>query len=241
VPLALLGLWQAASTQGWVAELVLPSPWQVLLAFRGLVTSGALANGLAVSLQRLAYGYTIGAAIGLALGTLLAMSGLARRLIAPSFYAIARVPLLAWIPLFMMLFGIGEAMKLAVIAKAALTPVTINTERAMRAVPAAWLELGRLYRLDGLTRLRLILLPATALPVFVGLRLGLVQGWAALVAIELLASARGLGFQLTMARQLFRLDKMMALMLVIGVIGFALDAVLAALERRVARRLGGAA
>lgn len=240
VPAILLLLWQAVSARQLISPLVLPPPLQVVSALHALIVSGALASGLRISLLRLAYGYAIGAAIGLPLGILLATSPIARKIIAPSFYAIARVPLLAWVPFLMVLFGIGEALKLAIIAKAVLTPVTMNTERAFAGVPNAWLELGRLYRLRFWTTIRRILLPATILPVFTGLRFGLIQGWAALVVVELLASTRGLGFQLTMARQLFQLDTMLALMIVIGIVGFVLDRGVAALEKRLMQRFGGA-
>jgi len=240
-PLVLLALWQFVSARGLVSSLVLPSPVQVLAALRGLAESGLLASSIAISLRRLFLGYAFGVAIGLPLGVLLAASSLARKLIGPSFYAAARVPLLAWVPFLMVIFGIGEALKLFIIAKAVLTPVTMNTERAIAAIPAGWRELGRMYRLSALTSARRILLPATILPVFVGLRFGLIQAWSALIVVELLASTRGLGFQLTMARQLFQLDTMMALMLVIGVIGFVLDRGLALAERVLVRQYGGGA
>jgi sulfonate transport system permease protein len=241
LPLTLLVLWQFIAARGLVSPLVLPAPAQVLHALGTLATSGLLTQSLAVSLQRLLYGYTIGVALGVALGVLLATSPLARKLIAPSFYAIARIPLLAWIPFLMVVFGLGEPLKIFIIAKAALTPVTINTERAISAISPGWRELGRLYGLPFLPTACKILLPATLLPIFVGLRFGLVQAWSALVAVELLAASAGLGYQLTMSRQLFQLDTMMALMLVIGVIGLALDWLLAASERRLVRRYGGAA
>jgi sulfonate transport system permease protein len=239
VPVLVLVLWQFVSARGFISNLVLPSPGQVLLALQALAVSGLLASSVAISLQRLIIGYVIGIAIGLPLGVLLAASPLARKIIAPSFYAIARVPLLAWVPFLMVIFGIGEALKLAIIAKAALTPVTMNTQRAMTAIPQGWMELSRLYRLSWFTTLRRILLPATILPVFVGLRFGLIQAWSALVVVELLAASRGLGYQLTMSRQLFQLDTMMALMLVIGIIGFILDRGVAFTESRLASRFGG--
>jgi sulfonate transport system permease protein len=241
IPVLLLAAWQITASRGLISTLVLPPPAQVLAALRQLAISGALENGIAVSLQRLALGYGLGVAIGVPLGLLLAISPLARRLIEPSFNAIARVPLLAWIPFLMVLFGIGETLKLVIIAKAALTPITLNTRRAVQSVPPAWLELGRLYRLNRAQTIGRILLPATILPLFVGLRFGLIQAWSALVVVELLASTDGLGFQLTMSRQLFQLDTMIALMAVIGIIGFTLDRGVVLTEAYLVRRFGGGA
>ena len=241
VPVVLLLLWQLSASFHLISLFVLPSPLQVWRAFLADAASGQLASGLRVSLRRLLLGYGAGVAIGLPLGLALAVSPLARKLISPSYYFIIRVPPFAWIPFLMVIFGIGEAVKLIIIANAAMTPVVINTERAVRGISPSWRELGRLYRLSLWLTLRRILLPATILPVFTGLRFGLIQAWTMLVAVELLASTNGIGFQLTMARQLFELDTMIALMFVIGVIGFALDRVLALTERQLARRFGGAA
>jgi sulfonate transport system permease protein len=238
IPVLLLAAWQITASRGLISTLVLPPPAQVLAALRQLAVSGDLESGIAISLQRLALGYGLGVAIGVPLGILLALSPLARRLIEPSFNAIARVPLLAWIPFLMVLFGIGEALKLVIIAKAALTPITLNTQRAVLGVPQAWLELGRLYCLSRAQTIGRILLPATILPIFVGLRFGLIQAWSALVVVELLASTDGLGFQLTMSRQLFQLDTMIALMVVIGIIGFALDRGVVLTEAYLVRRFG---
>jgi sulfonate transport system permease protein len=241
VPLALLLLWQLSASLGLISLFILPSPAQVWQAFLADAASGKLAAALLISLRRLALGYVAGVLFGLPLGLLLAISPIARKLIAPSFYFIIRVPLLAWIPFLMVIFGIGEALKLIIIAKAALAPVAMNTERAIRGISSAWRELGRLYRLSPGLTLRRILLPAIILPVFTGLRFGLVQAWATLVVVELLASSNGIGFQLTMDRQLFQLDSMLAIMAVIGIIGFALDRGLALAEHYLARRFGGVA
>lgn len=240
VPALLLLLWQLSVSGKFIPLLILPSPLQVWRAFFAASSGGTLATGLEISLQRLTIGYALGVALGLPLGLLFAISPIFRKLVAPSFWFIVRVPLLAWIPFLMVLFGIGEALKLILIAKSVMAPVTINTEQAVRGIPAGWRELGQLYRLSPWLTLRRILFPATVLPVFTGLRLGLVQAWAVLVAVELLASSSGIGFQLTMARQLFQLDTMFALMAVVGIVGYLLDRVLALAERHLARRFGGA-
>ena len=241
VPVLLLLLWQLSASLELVPSLILPSPLQVWQALLAASAGGTLAAALEVSLRRLVVGYAFGVALGLPLGLLFGISPIVRKLIAPSFWFIVRVPLLAWIPFLMVLFGIGEALKLVIIAKAVMTPVTINTERAIRGIPAGWRELGRLYRLSPLAY-------AAPYPVsghdVAGIHRaasGPVQAWAVLVAVELLASSNGIGFQLTMARQLFQLDTMLALMAVVGVIGFLLDRALALTEQHIARRFGGAA
>jgi len=241
LPVLLLLLWQVSASYKLVSLLVLPSPLQTWAALRVVCSNGTVASALEISLWRLATGYALGVVLAVPLGLAFAMSPVARKLIAPTFWFIVRVPPAAWIPFLMMLFGIGEALKLVIIAKAVMMPVTINTELAIRGIPPGWRELGRLYRLSPWLTLRRILFPATILPLFTGLRLGLMQSWQMLIFVELLASSNGIGYQLTMARQLFQLDTMLALMVVVGVIGFALDRALGVVERQLARNFGGAA
>jgi sulfonate transport system permease protein len=240
LPAALLLLWQVSASYRLVSLLVLPSPAQSWAALRVVCSNGTVAAALGVSLRRLATGYALGVALGVPLGLAFAISPVARKLLAPSFWFIIRIPPAAWIPFLMVLFGIGEALKLVIIAKAVMMPVTINTELAVRGIPAGWRELGRLYLLSPWATLRRILFPATILPLFTGLRLGLIQSWQMLIFVELLASSNGIGFQLSMARQLFQLDTMLALMVVVGVTGFVMDRALAMAEQRLARRFGGA-
>jgi sulfonate transport system permease protein len=241
VPLLLLLLWQVSASEKLVSTLVLPSPEQTLAALHAVFASGTLGSALGISLRRLATGYALGVALAIPLGLPFALSPIVRKLLAPSFWFIVRIPPAAWVPFLMVLFGIGEALKLIIIAKAVMMPVTINTELAIRGIPPGWRELGRLYRLSPWLTLRRILFPATILPLFTGLRLGLIQSWQMLIFVELLASSTGIGYELTMARQLFQLDTMLALMLVVGVIGFALDRALALAEGQLARKFGGAA
>jgi sulfonate transport system permease protein len=241
LPAGLLLLWQICAHFQLISLLVLPSPAQSWAALQAVCASGTLGAALAVSLWRLATGYALGVALGLPLGLVFAMSPVARKLMAPSFWFIVRIPPAAWIPFLMVALGIGAALKLVIIAKAVMVPVTINTELAVRGIPAGWRELGRLYQLSTWLTLRRILLPATILPLFTGLRLGLMQSWQMLIFVELLASSNGIGYQLTMARQLFQLDTMLALMAVVGAVGFALDRGFAVAERHLARKFGGVA
>jgi sulfonate transport system permease protein len=153
----------------------------------------------------------------------------------PLFTAFAQVPTLGWIPFLMLLVGIGEPLKMLVIAKAAFVPVTLNTHGGIRAVPAQFREVGALYRFTRWQTLRKIVLPAAVPPIFTGFRYGLTHAWNALVAVELLASAEGLGYLLVWGRQMFWLDTMMAAMVIIGLVGFALDRIMAWAEARLQR------
>jgi sulfonate transport system permease protein len=105
----------------------------------------------------------------------------------------------------------------------------------IRAVPPIYAEVGALFRFNRWQLLQKVVLPAAVPPIFTGLRYGLTHAWNALVAVELLASAEGLGYLLVWGRQMFWLDTMMGAMLIIGIVGFLLDRIMATFETRLQR------
>lgn len=232
VPLGLLVAWAAAAASGWLPEQILPAPRIVAETLVEMVRSGEFAQHAGISGLRVLAGFSLGAGLGLLLG---AAMGLSRRIedyVQPLFTALAQVPTLGWIPLLMLFLGIGETLKVVVIAKAALVPVTLNTAAGIRAIPEGYREVARAYRFTRVQTLRRLILPASVPPVFTGIRYGLTKAWTALVAVELLASAEGLGYLLVWGRQMFWLDTMIVAMALIGLVGVAMDAVLARIEAR---------
>ncbi|MBR1134558.1 MULTISPECIES: ABC transporter permease [Bradyrhizobium] len=234
-PAVTLPIWIIGSERGWLAEQILPRPADVLHTLNEMLASGELAQHVGISLLRVLLGFAVGAGAGLALG---AAMGLSRRVddhVRPLFTAIAQVPALAWIPLAMLLLGIGETLKIVVIAKAAFVPVAMNTSAGIANVPRALVEVGETFRFSPLQMLRHVVLPGAVPPIFTGLRYGLTHAWIALVSVELLASSEGLGYLLVWGRQMFWLDTVLVAMIVIGIIGFASDKLLAAVEARLQR------
>jgi sulfonate transport system permease protein len=224
-------LWGVASRQHWMSEQILPAPalvWQSALEFG----SGELWGHLWISLQRLFWGLAAGIASGLLLGVWLGASRRAQTLVLPTFVALAQVPTLAWIPLFMLFFGIGELLKLVVLVKAVVVPVTLHTLVGVRDAQPKLREAAAALRLPKHLLFLRLLLPA-ALPAFLtGVRLALATGWTSLLAVELLASSEGIGYLMVWGRQLFMLDLVMLCILVIGLVGAALERSFSALEKR---------
>ncbi|HEY3847000.1 MAG TPA: ABC transporter permease [Acetobacteraceae bacterium] len=235
VPLGAMVLWAVAARREWVPPQILPAPDEVWAAFSDLWTSGDLQHDTAISLLRVIEGSAIGVAAGLMLGTGLGLSRGMEAYVRPLFSALAQIPALGWLPLMMLLVGIGEPLKVVIIALAATVPVTFNTMNGIRAVPLGYFEIGRVFCYSRWQLLRSIVLPAALPPIFVGVRYGITHAWLALVAVELLASSEGLGYLLVWGRQLFQLDVVIASMAVIGLIGFALDRALAMIEQRLQR------
>lgn len=235
VPLTLLLLWYVASRHAWIPPQVLPAPEDVAHTLAGLWTSGELQANLAISALRVAGGFGVGLLGGLALGAAMGLLPTLRDYVYPTFKAFSQVPVLGWLPLLMLLVGIDEALKVILIAKAAFVPVALNTYKGIGSVPVRYLEVARVLQLTRWQTLARVVLPAAAAPVWNGVRYGLTHAWLALVVVELLASSEGLGYMIVYGRQLFQLDMVLAAVVVVGVIGFALDKVLALAEGAVLR------
>ncbi|UXY55971.1 ABC transporter permease subunit [Pseudomonas tohonis] len=222
LPVGLFLLWWLAARHHWMSEQILPAPalvWQSALEFG----SGELWAHLWISLQRLGIGLLAGVAGGVLLGAWLGLSRRAEALVYPSFVALAQIPTLAWIPLFMLFFGIGETLKLVVLVKAVVVPVTLHTLVGVRDAQPRLREAAAVLRLPPHLLAWRLVLPA-ALPAFMaGLRLALATGWTSLLAVELLASSEGIGYLMVWGRQLFMLDLVFVCILVIGLVGALMD------------------
>jgi sulfonate transport system permease protein len=232
LPLALLLLWSFGSARGWLPEQILPPPVYVWQNFVEMIGNGDLAKNASISTTRVFIGFVAGAGLGLALGIAMGLSEVVDDYVRPLFTAIAQVPTIGWIPLLMLFLGIGETLKIVIIAKAAFIPMVLNTAAGIRNIPASYGEVARVFRFTNTQLLRRLILPAAVPPVFTGIRYSLTKAWTALVAVELLASSEGLGYLLVWGRQMFWLDTMIVAMILIGIIGYVMDAALAAVEMR---------
>lgn len=226
LPLALLLLWTLASHQQWLSPQILPAPRQVALTLLELWQEGELLSALGISAQRLAWGCLLGTAIGLSLGCLLACHTRARELLEPLLRALFAVPTIGWIPILILIFGVDEALKIIIIAKAVTVPVTLHTSEGLQQVPRHLREVGEVLRLSPRTRFLRLTLPAALPTIASGLRLGLSSAFIALIVVEMLAATEGIGYMMVWGRTLFQLDIVLAGMLVVGLLGYALDALL---------------
>jgi sulfonate transport system permease protein len=235
LPALVLWLWFEAATHEWLPAFILPEPAMVRDTFVDLWVSGELWSNLEISLIRVGWGFVGGTLAGLALGIAMGLSKRVEAYLYPSFKAISQIPALGWIPLLIMLVGIGEAMKILVIAKAALVPVTINTQQSIRNIPRSLLEVAQVYQFTPRQLLSKVVIPATVPGVFNGVRYGLTHAWLALVTVEMLASSEGTGFLMVWGRQLGQLDLVLATIVVIGAVGLLFDVTLQQIENRLAR------
>jgi sulfonate transport system permease protein len=233
VPVALIILWQILSASGLLLEIVLPGPLKVVRGFLVILKDGSLAVDLGVSALRVVKGYFWGVAIGLAVGVFCGLSKFMERLVAPLVDAIRQVPMMAWIPLIILWFGIGETSKTIIIAKSVFVPIFLNTFSGIREVPKEFVEVADVLEFGYFKLLFRLVLPSALPSIFTGLRLGAGFSWMAVVAAEMLGGLTGLGYALLRARDFLESDKLIALMIVIGIIGLILDRLLRLIEGRI--------
>lgn len=235
LPAALFQLWRVASAREWVSPLILPAPRLVWDTFVELYSDGTIKTDLIVSAVRILKGFSVGASIGLVLGGLLGASRSARAYANLTFFGLSQVNVIAWVPLFILVFGIDESLKTAIIAWSSALPVTITVMKGIADIPGRWFELARVQELRRSDLVRRLILPASVPVVFTGLRSGLASAWISLIVVELIASSEGIGFLVVWGRQLFQLDVVIVAIVIIGTIGYGLDLGLRLVEKRLQR------
>lgn len=231
-PVTLLYVWYIAVEKNWVNPLLLPAPDLVWSALKDLYSSGELWTNLKISLLRIIYGFSAGIFLALILGLSMGLSKKVEAYIWPTFKAINLVPVIGWIPILVLLVGIDEALKIILIAKAALVPMTINVLKGVRNIPEQLTEVAEVYQLGWWSKFKNLVLPGAFISFIGGLRLSLASAWGALVAVELLASSEGIGYLMVYGRQIFQLDVVMATVVIIGLVGFAFDIVISFIQKR---------
>jgi sulfonate transport system permease protein len=235
-PVLLLVLWWWLTERELVPIQILVPPYDVFDTARTMLVDGELQEAALASLFRVLAGFAIGAACGVVFGTLVAVSPRLDRYAGPLFYAFAQMPAVAWAPIAILLLGIGEEFKVAVIGLAVFVPVTIGTQEAIRTIPLRYLEVAAALALPAGLRFRRVLLPATLPRIVAGLRIGLSKGWMVLVFAELFCANVGLGHLMDVGRTQFQMDLVLTAVLVTGGLGFAMDRMLVRLERFGARK-----
>lgn len=230
-PFSILLLWYVAVEKNWVNPLLLPAPQMVWVALQDLYSSGELWSNLSVSLVRILYGFGAGITIAIFLGLGMGLSKTIEAYIWPIFKILNLVPVVGWIPLLVLVVGIDEALKVILIAKAALLPMTVNIYKGVRNIPASLTEVADVYQLSVWSKFKNLIFPGALISFVGGLRLSLASAWGALVAVELLASSEGIGYIMVYGRQIFQLDVVMATVVIIGLVGFFFDVLISLLQR----------
>lgn len=232
LPALLYALWWTAADRRWIAEQILPSPAFVWESFGIVWESGELQGHIVHSTRRAALSLLLGGGVGLLLGFAMGLSRQVRAYLYPSFNALSQLPVLGWIPLLIIFVGIEEGLKLWAISIAVVVPVALSALNGIANIPAALLEVARVYRFSAWQTLTRVVLPATTPALFTGLRQGVMQAWLTTIFVELLSSSEGLGFFMSYSRSLSQIDMVIVSMFAIGVLGIAIELALRLIESR---------
>lgn len=229
LPVGLALLHELAVAQGWISGRLLPPPSRILATIWSLAASGELWTHASATIVRVAAGFIFGGVAGILLGALSGVSELTRTLIDPLLQALRAIPSIAWVPLFILWFGIFETSKVVLIAVGVFFPVYLGVAGAILSVDRKIVEVGRVFRLTRLQLIRRVLLPAVTPATVIALRSGLGLGWMFVVAAEFMGASEGLGYLLVDGQQLGRPDQIMAALVIFASLGKATDALLVGL------------
>jgi sulfonate transport system permease protein len=219
LPLLLAAGWEAVVDLHYASGRLVPPPSVIYSTFLELARAGELQRHVLVTMQRVLIGFGFGVAGGTLVGALAGYSGLTRRLIDPSIQALRAIPSLAWVPLFVLWFGIFEGSKITLIAVGVFFPVYLGVMGAIMSVDRKLVEVGRVFRLSPAAMVRRILLPAVLPQYVVSLRQGLGLGWMFVVAAELLGASEGLGYLLIDGQQLGKPAQIVAAIVAFAIVG----------------------
>lgn len=232
LPTALVAVWQGLFELGLIRPILLPPPSKVAQAFWALTVSGELPLHLGTSLLRVLEGFAIAAVVGLVLGIGIGLSRALDHATDLTIQLIKPIPPIAWIPLAILWFGIGEGGKVYIIFLGALFPILVNTIDGIRQTDHRYVELARILEVTRSRFIAQVVLPGALPSIMTGLRTGLMVAWICVVAAELIAASRGVGYLIMDARQLSQTDQVLVGMITIGAMGKFLDVLLKAIERR---------
>jgi sulfonate transport system permease protein len=235
LPLALLLLWDITARFGWVKPIFLPSPWSVIWTFWDLLFHDRLLADFETSAVVVLEGFSLGTVVGLGTGIATGLSKTVEKILGPTLNRIRQVPPLAWLPLIILWVGAGNVGKVVVVSKVVFFPVFLNTLQGIRGVSKEYIEVGRIFGYTPAQLTRRIILPAALPSIFVGVRYGAGMAWAMLIAAEMLSGQYGLGFLLARAQELLLTKQLFVVIVIIGLVGFAVDYALRMLEARLLR------
>ncbi len=234
---ALLLVWWGVTALNLVAPLFLPPPQQVLQKLLLIASpqgfmDATLWQHLGASLTRMLVALFFAALIGIPVGIAMGLSPAIRGLLDPLIELYRPVPPLAYLPLMVIWFGIGETSKILLIYLAIFAPVTLSTLAGVKNAQQVRIRAAQALGATRWQLLRFVILPGALPEILTGLRIGLGVGWSTLVAAELIAATRGLGFMVQSAGEFLATDVVLAGIAVIALIAFSLELGLRALQRR---------
>lgn len=230
--LAILVAWEVGVRTAAIDGNLFPPPSKIFQALVDLAKLGLLWKDIAASLWRVVIGFLIATGCAIALATLLARWAALARYVMPIVEIVRPISVIAWIPIAILWFGLGDKPAWFIIFLGSFFPVFTNTYLGIRSVEPIHVHAAQCFGAGRILFLRKVLLPSALPYILAGMRVGLGVGWMCVIAAELIAATSGLGYMIQTARVLIETEKVLAGMITIGVIGFAMNHVMLLLEKK---------
>lgn len=227
-----IALWQALASFGIINPFLLPAPTRLIGAAWDLALDGSLLRHVLASLERVFVGFVLAALCGIVLGIITGWSRALSDFLRPVIEALRPIPPIAWTPIAILWFGVGNAPSYFLVFIGAVFPIFVNTFAAVRGIDRTQINAALCLGAGPSLLVRDILIPASLPLIFPGLRIGLGIGWMCVVTAELIAAQSGLGYMIQQNRVLLQTQNVVAGMVTIGIIGFAMSAAMGTIERR---------
>jgi ABC-type nitrate/sulfonate/bicarbonate transport system permease component len=230
-PLALLALWEALVHAGVIDARFFPPPSRIFRQLVTLTESGELLRNTWASLHRLFWGTLVGGVPALVLGIVMGLYRPVRTVVEPLVAATYPVPKSAILPLILLIFGLGEASKIAMVAIGVFYPVLINATAGVMQINHIYLDVGRNFQADRTQVFRTIALPGALPFIMTGVKLGIGMGLILIAIAEMIGAKSGLGYMIWNAWEILSVETMYVGLLVIAVLGFVFTLGLNEVER----------
>jgi ABC-type nitrate/sulfonate/bicarbonate transport system permease component len=231
VPVALFALWYLATTRWGVSRILLPNPVDVVSALGNVLATGEYLNDLRVTLTELAIAFAISVTAGITLGYLISRTGFRIRVFDPLLSAIYSVPLILFLPLYVLWFGLGPASKIALGATISFFPIVLSTIAGFSRVEPMMVTAARSMGASDLQLFRFVLLPAAFPVIIAGARLGFTVALLSIIGSETLASLAGLGHHIVELSEGMEMPRMFAYIAFVVAIAAILNLIVSRLER----------
>jgi NitT/TauT family transport system permease protein len=222
--LVVAALYEIVARSGYFPAVLLPTLPGVARTLVGMLTDGTLLLHAGYTLARVMAGFALAIAVGLPLGIWMARRRGVENFVMPLASALMPIPSLAWVPVFILWFGLGDAVTVAIVFYAALFPMLLNTWTGVRAVNPLWLRAAQAMGAEERTLFWKVIIPGASPLIITGLRQAFIRSWIAVVGAEMLAASDwGLGWIIFDAKEFLNADVMLASLAVIGAIGYAFE------------------
>ncbi|MFF0288046.1 ABC transporter permease [Streptomyces sp. NPDC005262] len=231
-PVLVVAVWWGASAVGYLDPRILSGPGAVVSTATDLIQSGRLQDNVLISLQRAGLGLFFGVAAGVILAVAAGLSRTGEYLLDGPLQIKRAIPSLAMLPLLILWLGIGEQMKVTVIALGVAVNMYINTYSSLTGIDSRYVELAEGLDLSRRQFIRKVVVPGSLPGFFVGLRLGVTASWLGLIVVEQINATSGIGYMMFQAQQYAQSDVIIVGLVAYGIFGFASDAAVRAIERR---------